>query len=77
MTDWRSVFLGAGGTLATFALDHFNTIVGTLCGLLTLALLSRKTFWTILDDWRTFRAGRHPRTANDEQVAKRSADGPE
>lgn len=77
MNDWRAVGLGAGGTLATFVLDHFNTLVGTACGLLTLALLSRKAFWAFLSDWRAFRARTSDDPAGQKDTAERAADGGE
>lgn len=77
MTDWKAVGLGAGGTLATFALDHFNTLVGTACGLLTLALLSRKAFWSFLTDWRAFRARTSDDTDRQRDTAQRPRDGGE
>ena len=40
----RVAFVGMGGTLATFGLSAFDTVVGIAVGLVTLAYMSLKLY---------------------------------
>ena len=43
----RAAFVGMGGTLATFGLSAFDTVVGIAVGLVTLAYMSLKLYQEI------------------------------